>query len=71
MLNDSIDKLNLSVRSSNCLKNNNVRIILELIKKTEEDLSKTRNFGARSLSEIKNKLYELGLSLGMKNRNNS
>ena len=71
LLNDSIDELNLSVRTSNCLKTNNVRTIIELIKKTEDDLLKTRNFGKISLSEIKNKLYELGLSLGMKNRNNS
>ena len=71
LLNDSIDELNLSVRTSNCLKTNNVRTIIELIKKTEDDLLKTRNFGKISLSEVKNKLHELGLSLGMKNRNNS
>lgn len=69
VLNKPIDELNLSVRAHNCLKNANVQTIFELIKKTEEDLSKTRNFGKISLLEIKNKLHELGLTLGMENRN--
>lgn len=69
VLNKSIEELNLSVRSSNCLKNSNIRTIGELTKKTEDDLVKTRNFGKNSLLEIKTKLHELGLTLGMKNKN--
>ena len=69
VLNKSIEELNLSVRSSNCLKNANIRTIGELTKKTEDDLAKTRNFGKISLLEIKTKLHELGLTLGMKNKN--
>ena len=68
-LNKSIDELNLSLRASNCLKNSNIRTIGELTKKTEDDLAKTRNFGKISLLEIKTKLHELGLTLGMKNKN--
>ena len=64
-LNASVEELELSVRSSNCLKNANIRTIGELIKKTEEDIAKTRNFGKKSLEEIKTKLEERGLSLGM------
>jgi len=60
-----VDELELSVRSSNCLKNANIRTIGELTKKTEEDIAKTRNFGKKSLTEIKEKLAEWGLSLGM------
>lgn len=69
VLNKSIDELNLSLRASNCLKNANIRTIGELTKKTEDDLAKTRNFGKISLLEIKTKLHELGLTLGMKNKN--
>lgn len=69
VLNKSIEELNLSVRASNCLKNANIRTIGELTKKTEDDLAKTRNFGKISLLEIKTKLHELGLTLGMKNKN--
>ena len=61
----SIDELELSVRSSNCLKNANIKTIGELTKKTEDDIAKTRNFGKKSLTEIKEKLQEWGLSLGM------
>ena len=57
--------MDLSVRSSNCLKNANIRTIGELTKKTEDDIAKTRNFGKKSLTEIKEKLLELGLTLGM------
>lgn len=71
VLNKSIEELNLSVRSSNCLKNSNIRTIGELTKKTEDDLVKTRNFGKNSLLEIKTKLHELGLTLGMKNKNSN
>lgn len=64
-LNRSVEELDLSVRSSNCLKNANIRTIGELTKKTEDDIAKTRNFGKKSLTEIKEKLLELGLTLGM------
>lgn len=69
VLNKSIEELNLSLRALNCLKNANIRTIGELTKKTEDDLAKTRNFGKISLLEIKTKLHELGLTLGMKNKN--
>ncbi len=65
LLNTSVDELELSVRSSNCLKNANIRTIGELTKKTEDDIAKTRNFGKKSLQEIKEKLQEWNLTLGM------
>ena len=65
ILNQSVEELELSVRSSNCLKNANIHTIGELTKKSEEDITKTRNFGKKSLEEIKAKLEERGLSLGM------
>ena len=65
ILNTPVDELELSVRSSNCLKNANIRTIGELTKKTEDDIAKTRNFGKKSLTEIKEKLLEWGLNLGM------
>lgn len=65
MLNTSVEELELSVRSSNCLKNASIRTIGELTRKTEDDLAKTRNFGKKSLAEIKEKLQEWGLTLGM------
>lgn len=65
LLNTSVEELELTVRSSNCLKNANIRTIGDLTKKTEEEIAKTRNFGKKSLSEIKEKLKEWGLSLGM------
>ncbi len=61
----SVDELELTVRSANCLKNASIRTIGELTKRTEEDIAKTRNFGKKSLNEIKEKLAELNLSLGM------
>ena len=64
-LNTPVEELELSVRSSNCLKNANIRTIGELTQKTEEDITKTRNFGKKSLQEIKEKLQEWGLTLGM------
>lgn len=64
-LNTPVEELELSVRSSNCLKNANIRTIGELTKKTEEDITKTRNFGKKSLQEIKEKLQEWNLTLGM------
>ena len=65
LLNTPVEELELSVRSSNCLKNANIHTIGELTKKTEDDIAKTRNFGKKSLSEIKDKLLEWNLNLGM------
>jgi DNA-directed RNA polymerase subunit alpha len=65
LLETPVEELELSVRSSNCLKNANIRTIGDLTKKTEEDLVKTRNFGKKSLQEIKERLKEWNLSLGM------
>lgn len=65
LLNTPVEALELSVRSSNCLKNANIHTIGELTKKTEDDIAKTRNFGKKSLSEIKDKLLEWNLNLGM------
>jgi DNA-directed RNA polymerase subunit alpha len=65
LLQTPVEELELSVRSSNCLKNANIRTIGELTKKTEDDIAKTRNFGKKSLAEIKEKLQEWNLTLGM------
>ena len=65
----SVDELELSVRSSNCLKNANIHLIGELVQKTEAEMLKTKNFGRKSLNEIKEILSEMGLSLGMKVEN--
>jgi len=65
-LNKSVDEMELSVRSYNCLKNANIRTIGELVQKTESEMLKTKNFGRKSLKEIKEILAEMGLSLGMK-----
>ncbi len=65
LLNTPVEELELSVRSSNCLKNANIRTICELTKKTEDDIANTRNFGKKSLKEIKEKLLEWNLTLGM------
>jgi DNA-directed RNA polymerase subunit alpha len=62
----SVDELELSVRSYNCLKNANIRNIGELVQKSEAEMLKTRNFGRKSLNEIKEILETLGLNLGMK-----
>ncbi len=62
----SVDDLELSVRSANCLQNANIRYIGELVQKTESDMLKTKNFGRKSLKEIKEILAAMGLSLGMK-----
>ena len=61
----SVDELELSVRSYNCLKNANIKTIGDLITKTEGEMLKTKNFGRKSLNEIKDILAEMGLSLGM------
>ncbi len=65
----SVDELELSVRSANCLKNADIRYIGELVQKTEQEMLKTKNFGRKSLNEIKEILSEMGLSLGMKIEN--
>ncbi len=62
----NIDELELSVRSSNCLRNANIRYIWELVEKSEPEMLKTKNFGRKSLNEIKEILSEMGLGLGMK-----
>jgi len=62
----SVDELELSVRSANCLQNANITLIGELVQKTEQDMLKTKNFGRKSLKEIKEILATMGLSLGMK-----
>jgi DNA-directed RNA polymerase subunit alpha len=62
----SVDELELSVRSANCLQNANIKSIGELVQKTEAEMLKTKNFGRKSLKEIKEILAEMGLSLGMK-----
>jgi len=61
----SVEDLELSVRSANCLKNAGINTIGELVKKTEAEMLKTKNFGRKSLSEIKDILSEYGLSFGM------
>jgi DNA-directed RNA polymerase subunit alpha len=65
-LGKSVDEMELSVRSYNCLKNANIRTIGELVQKTEAEMLKTKNFGRKSLNEIKEILTGMGLSLGMK-----
>jgi DNA-directed RNA polymerase subunit alpha len=65
-LDKSVEELELSVRSYNCLKNANIRTIRELVQKTEAEMLKTKNFGRKSLNEIKEILYTMGLSLGMR-----
>jgi DNA-directed RNA polymerase subunit alpha len=62
----SVDELELSVRSANCLKNADIRYIGELVQKTEAEMLRTKNFGRKSLNEIKEILAEMGLTLGMK-----
>jgi DNA-directed RNA polymerase subunit alpha len=64
-----VSELELSVRSANCLKNANITLIGELVQKTEAEMLKTKNFGRKSLNEIKSILEEMGLSLGMKLEN--
>src|SRR5258706_2131482 len=62
----TVDELELSVRSANCLQAANIRYIGELVQKTEAEMLKTKNFGRKSLKEIKELLAEMGLQLGMK-----
>jgi len=65
-LNRSVEELELSVRSYNCLKNANIQTIGELIQKSESEMLRTKNFGRKSLNEIKEILQSMGLSLGMR-----
>ncbi len=65
-LNKSVEELELSVRSYNCLKNANIRTIGELVTRSESEMLKTKNFGRKSLNEIKEILGDMGLSFGMK-----
>ncbi len=62
----NVDELELSVRSANCLKNANIKTIYELVQKTEGEMLRTKNFGRKSLNEIKEVLSTMGLSFGMK-----
>jgi DNA-directed RNA polymerase subunit alpha len=64
-LNKSVDELELSVRSANCLKNAGIRTIRDLVQRSEKDMLETKNFGRKSLNEIKDILRPMGLSLGM------
>ena len=65
LLDTPVEELELSVRSSNCLRNENIRTIGDLTRRTEDEIAKTRNFGRKSLDEIKKRLEERGLQLGM------
>ena len=65
-LEKSVEELELSVRSYNCLKNADIKTITELVQKTEAEMLKTKNFGRKSLNEIKEILTNMGLSLGMR-----
>ena len=65
-LDKSVDELELSVRSYNCLKNANIKTIRDLVQKSENEMLKTKNFGRKSLNEIKDILVSMGLGLGMK-----
>ncbi|HZT31292.1 MAG TPA: DNA-directed RNA polymerase subunit alpha [Bryobacteraceae bacterium] len=66
VLNRSVEELELSVRSYNCLKNANIQTIGELVQKTEAEMLRTKNFGRKSLNEIKEILSNMGLTLGMR-----
>jgi DNA-directed RNA polymerase subunit alpha len=65
MLSKPIEELDLSVRSANCLKNANIRTLGDLVQRTEREKLSTKNFGRKSLDEIKDVLASLGLSFGM------
>ena len=64
-LNMSVNEIELSVRAANCLNNANITTVGELAQKTEAEMLKYRNFGKKSLNEIKQKIFDLGLNLGM------
>ncbi len=65
-LNRTVEELELSVRSANCLQNANIKLIGQLVQRTESEMLKTKNFGRKSLKEIKEILHSMGLGLGMK-----
>jgi DNA-directed RNA polymerase subunit alpha len=65
-LNMSLAELKLSVRASNCLESENITTVRELVQKNEDQLLEVRNFGETTLTEVKEKLSELGLRLGMR-----
>src|SRR6202012_4448327 len=65
LLNMSVNEIELSVRAANCLNNANITTVGQLAMKSESEMLKYRNFGKKSLNEIKDKLTALGLSLGM------
>ena len=65
LLNMSVNEIELSVRAANCLNNANITTVGQLAMKTEQEMLKYRNFGKKSLNEIKEKLTALGLALGM------
>ena len=65
-LDKSVEELELSVRSYNCLKNSDIKTIRDLVQKSEPEMLKTKNFGRKSLNEIKDILSSMGLSLGMR-----
>ena len=69
LLNTSVNEIELSVRAANCLNNANITTLGHLAMKSEAEMLKYRNFGKKSLNEIKAKLEQLGLSLGMKFEN--
>jgi DNA-directed RNA polymerase subunit alpha len=62
----SVEELELSVRSYNCLKNANIKTIADLVQKSEQEMLRTKNFGRKSLNEIKEILHGMGLRLGMR-----
>ena len=66
LLNMSVNEIELSVRAANCLNNANITTVGQLAQKSEAEMLKYRNFGKKSLNEIKDKLHQLQLSLGMK-----
>jgi DNA-directed RNA polymerase subunit alpha len=61
-----VEELELSVRSYNCLKNANIKTIADLVQKSEQEMLRTKNFGRKSLNEIKEILHGMGLRLGMR-----
>jgi DNA-directed RNA polymerase subunit alpha len=65
-LNMSLADLNLSVRASNCLESENITTVRDLVSRTEDQLLEVRNFGETTLTEVRNKLRDLGLHLGMR-----
>ena len=66
LLDTNVEELELSVRSANCLKNAGIRTLRELVQKTEKEMLETKNFGRKSLNEIKDILRDKGLAFGMK-----